>query len=197
MRIVIAFILSCLALPALSQSAIPLNRVSGYFQQIDTLEATFTQINADGTIDTGKLYIDRPGKMRFEYNQPNDALILASSGALAIYDGRSNAGPEQYPLSKTPFSLILDRNVDLAASRFRTDTSYTSGVTVVTAQDPKRPEIGKMHLSFTDSPVALRSWIIESQSGQETTIILGDVIQGIEHPASLFRIEVERDRRKL
>ncbi|MFX4299933.1 LolA family protein [Pseudosulfitobacter pseudonitzschiae] len=180
-----------LAMPVHAQTAIPIDVVSGYFQEMDTLESSFTQINADGSLDTGTLYISRPGKMRFEYNAPNDALILASGGSLAIFDGRSNAGPERYPLSKTPFSLILDRNVNLSASDFRTGTTYESGVTVITAEDTRRPQIGKMHLSFTDSPVALRSWIIQSQSGQKTTIILGDVKQGLEYPASVFSIDRE------
>lgn len=196
MRFLISVMLSvALAIPAFAQGVIPLDAVSAYFQNIDTLESKFTQINADGTIDTGRLYIDRPGKLRFEYNAPNDALILASAGSLAIFDGRSNTGPERYPLSKTAFSLILDRTVNLTSSKFRTDAAYDAGVTVITAEDPKRPQVGKMHLSFTDSPIALRSWVITSQSGQKTTIILGDVSTGVKHPNSLFSIQHEMTTR--
>lgn len=193
--LITAFILAALAVPAVAQNAIPLDAVSAYFQKMDTLESKFTQINADGSIDTGRLYIDRPGKLRFEYNEPNDALILASGGSLAIFDGRSNTGPERYPLSKTAFSLILDRTVNLTSSNFRTDAAYDAGVTVITAEDPKRPQVGKMLLSFTDDPIALRSWVIVSQSGQKTTIILGDVSEGVQHPNSLFSIQREIDTR--
>lgn len=179
-----------------AQSAIDLDRLSSYFQTMTTFEANFTQINSDGSIDTGTLYIDRPGKMRFDYNAPNDALVLASGGSFAIFDNGSNTGPEQYPLSKTPLSLILSRKVDLANTKFDTTTDVSGGVTTVTVKDPSRPEIGYMNLSFSDDPVALRSWVLVNEMGEETTIILGDTVTGESYKGSLFSITAEKKRRE-
>jgi outer membrane lipoprotein-sorting protein len=71
-------------------------------------QSTFTQINADGTVATGQFYIQRPGRARFEYDD-DDLLVIAGGGQLAIFDGRGNTTAEQYPLSQTPLSIILNQ----------------------------------------------------------------------------------------
>ncbi len=63
-----------------------LDSLSRYLNELSTVQSQFTQINADGTLSTGKIYIKRPGRIRFEYDSPNNALVLASAGALAIFD---------------------------------------------------------------------------------------------------------------
>jgi outer membrane lipoprotein-sorting protein len=193
-----AFAFACMtvASAATASEAITMDRLSSYFQKMTTLESQFTQINSDGSIDTGQLYIDRPGKMRFDYDAPNDALVLASSGSFAIFDNGSNMGAEQYPLSKTPLSLILNRNVDLADSKFDTVSTVSDGVTSVIVSDPSRPEIGYMKLSFSDAPVALRSWVLINDMGEETSIILGDTTTGKRYPSSLFSITSEKNKRE-
>ena len=59
---------------------ISINALSSYLDGLRTVEAKFTQINADGSLSTGSLYIKRPGRIRFEYDPPNDALVLAAGG---------------------------------------------------------------------------------------------------------------------
>jgi outer membrane lipoprotein-sorting protein len=73
------------AMPATAQQ-VSLDTLSKYLNQLTSAEATFTQINADGTISTGTLYISRPGKMRFEYNPPEDALVMANNGGVYVFD---------------------------------------------------------------------------------------------------------------
>ena len=75
---------------------LPLNAISAYLNDLKTAEGSFTQINDDGSISTGKLYIKRPGKMRFEYNAPDSALVVASvQCSLYLTDSKSNQRPEQ------------------------------------------------------------------------------------------------------
>ena len=78
-----------LALPAMADK-IPLKELSAYLNSLTTAEADFTQVNADGSITTGKLYIKRPGRARFEYAPPDKSVVLASSGQVAIFDAKSN-----------------------------------------------------------------------------------------------------------
>ncbi|MDG1497224.1 MAG: outer membrane lipoprotein carrier protein LolA [Amylibacter sp.] len=65
---------------------ISLGNISDYINGLKMVEADFEQVNSDGSIDTGKLYIRRPGKMRLEYEAPNNALVIAGAGSVAIFD---------------------------------------------------------------------------------------------------------------
>ncbi len=165
------------ALPAAADK-LSLNEISGYLNQLQSATGSFTQINGDGTISTGTIYIKRPGKVRFEYNPPEQALVMANSGQVAIFDKKLGGQPDSYPLSQTPLSIILARNVNLAQAGMVQGHSYDGTATIVTAQDPKRPEYGSIQLKFTDNPVELRQWIITDQNGGQTTVVLGGLNRG-------------------
>ena len=189
-----ALTLALSALPAWAQDLIPLNELSGYLNGIQTAEGSFTQINADGTVSTGTIYMHRPGRVRFEYDG-EDTLVMAGGGQVAIFDGRSNAPPEQYPLRETPLSLILARDVDLAADEMVMDHDSDGPTTRIRAQDPDRPEIGYIDLVFTGEPVELRQWIITDQGGSQTTVVLGGLDTGGSLSALLFSIPQEIEAR--
>lgn len=197
----IRFILAPLALalstfPALA-AELSLGEISHYLNGLTTVEAEFTQINADQTISTGKILIKRPGRARFEYNPPDQTLVIAGGQQLAVFDGKSNTGPEQYPLDRTPLNLILAANVDLTTANMVVDRSYDGTATTVVAQDPAHPEYGNIRLMFTADPVELRQWIVTDNAGTETTVILGEMTKGMNYPASLFSITVEAAKRGL
>ncbi|SFD45051.1 LolA family protein [Salipiger profundus] len=160
------------AFPAAAQK-LSLNQISQYLNSIQSAKSPFTQINGDGSISTGTIYIKRPGKARFEYNPPEQALVLAWSGAVYIFDRKVGGQPETYPLSQTPLSIILARNVNLGRAGMVTGHGYDGTATTVTAQDPKRPEYGSIQMKFTDNPVELRQWIITDGNGSKTTVVLG------------------------
>jgi outer membrane lipoprotein-sorting protein len=188
-------LLVLLALPAGAQQ-LSLNAISRYLSGLQTAEGTFTQINADGTISTGTLYIRRPGRMRFDYNPPDRSLVVASGGTVAVFDGGSNiTTPEQYPLAQTPLNLILERNVDLSRRGMVKGSSYDGTATTVTAQDPAHPEYGSIELKFTANPVELRQWIVTDGGGNRTTVALGPLKTGGNLPARLFSIQVAQQER--
>lgn len=174
---------------------IPLGELSRYLNGLVTAEAEFTQINSDGSISTGRLFIRRPGRVRFEYAPPDQTLVMAGGGQVAIFDAKSNEAPESYPLSRTPLNLILAQQVDLGRARMVTGHGEVQGSTRVRAQDPDHPEYGSIEMVFTANPTELRQWIIRSD-GSETTVILGEMKKGQTYPASMFNISLEQDRRR-
>ena len=188
----LALILS--ALPALADK-IPLSDLSAYLNKLTTVQAEFTQVNADGSIGTGQIYIKRPGRVRFEYAPPDASLVLAGGGQVAIFDAKSNQPPEQYPLSKTPLSLILAENVDLGSANMVVAHAEDGNTTRVKAQDPAHPEYGSIEMVFTANPTELRQWVITDDSGGETTVILGELTKGGSFPPSLFSITNEAAKR--
>ncbi|MEO1910079.1 MAG: outer-membrane lipoprotein carrier protein LolA [Paracoccus sp. (in: a-proteobacteria)] len=181
-----------LAFPALAER-ISLSEISRYLNGLSTVTSEFTQINPDGTVSTGTVYIHRPGRVRFEYDNDN-TLVLASGGNVAVFDSKSNGGPQQYPLSQTPLSIILDANVDLGRANMVTGHSEKDNATIVTAQDPQRPQNGNIQMVFSN-PTELRQWIVTDDSGQKTTVILGDMSKGGSIPSSRFSIQSEMNRR--
>ena len=178
-----------LAVPlAAAAQKLPLNDISGYLNKLRTAKGEFTQINDDGSISTGTIYIKRPGKVRFEYNPPESALVIAGSNTVVIYDKKSNQPAESYPLSRTPLSIILARNVNLGTANMVTGHSFDGTATVVKAQDPDNPQYGNIQLKFTGNPVELRQWVINDGNGGQTTVILGDLQKGGNLPNSLFDV---------
>ncbi|MFA8387111.1 MAG: outer membrane lipoprotein carrier protein LolA [Pelagibaca sp.] len=178
------------ALPAAAQQ-LSLNTLSNYLNQLTSAESAFTQINADGTISTGTLYMRRPGKMRFEYNPPEQALVMANNGGVFVFDRKLGGEPETYPLDRTPLGLILARNVDLSRANMVVAHGYDGTATTVTAQDPEHPEYGSIELKFTSDPVELRQWIITDDSGGQTTVVLG-ALERKQLANSLFNVEIAR-----
>lgn len=178
------------AIPAQAQQ-LSLNTLSNYLNQLTSAEASFTQINADGTISTGTLYMRRPGKVRFEYNPPEQALVMANNGAVVVFDKKLGGEPETYPLDRTPLGLILARNVDLSRANMVVNHGYDGTATTVTAQDPEHPEYGSIQLKFTDNPVELRQWVITDDGGGQTTVVLG-ALERKQLANRLFNIEMER-----
>ena len=165
------------ALPAMAQQ-LSLAQISQYLNGLQTAQGGFTQINAEGTLSTGQIYIKRPGRIRFEYNAPDNSLVMAGGGQVAIFDPRSNNGPDRYPLNQTPLKIILERNVDFGAARMVTGHTSDGTTTTVTAQDPDHPEYGNIQMVFTANPVELRQWIVTDDVGSQTTVILNDMVAG-------------------
>lgn len=181
------------ALPAAAEK-ISLNEISRYLNGLKTVVADFTQVNPNGSVTPGTVYIHRPGRVRFEY-KGDQTLVLASGGQVAVFDKKSNTGAQQYPLSKTPLSIILDDNVNLGRARMVTGHTERKNTTVVTAQDPAHPEYGNIQMVFTANPTELRQWVVTDDTGKRTTVVLGQMRKGGSIPPSRFSITAEAERR--
>lgn len=196
-RTLLAALSACLFAGTAHAEALSLNVISGYLNGFATATAEFTQINPDGTLSTGQVYIKRPGRVRFEYNPPEKALVVAGGGQVAVFDPKSDQGVDRFPLAKTPLKIMLERNVDFSRSGMVTRHTSDGTRTTVTAQDPAHPEYGNIQLVFTADPVELRQWIVTDETGQKTTVILGDMAKGGSIGDIKFNIQSEMSRRGL
>lgn len=196
-RTLLAAVSACFFAGTAQAEALSLTALSGYLNGFATATAEFTQINPDGTLSTGQLYIKRPGRVRFEYNPPEKALVMAGGGQVAVFDPKSDQGVDRFPLAKTPLKIMLARNVDFSRSGMVTGHTSDGTRTTVTAQDPDHPEYGNIQLVFTADPVELRQWIVTDETGQKTTVILGDMAKGGSIGDIKFNIQSEISRRGL
>lgn len=184
-----------IARPAVART-IPLSELSHFFNGFETAEGRFRQTHSDGSSLGGTLQMRRPGRARFSYDPPEHSLMIAGGSQIAIFDGRSNTGPSQYPLNSTPLGLILERNVNFQNRRMVVGHGMHRGMTFVTLQDPDRTQHGSISLLFSDAPVRLQGWIVRDDTGAETTIQIESMRFGVNMPASLFNITAEVDRRR-
>jgi outer membrane lipoprotein-sorting protein len=189
------FTLLFLMVTPASAEKLSLDAVSSYFNTMTTAEAAFIQSNDDGSQSTGRMYIKRPGRIRFEYDPPNLALVMVGGGQVAVFDPKANAEPIRFPLRQTPLSLVLERTVDLARRDMVMAHTNDGPRTIITLQDPDRAEYGYIQLVFTDDPMQLRQWIIDDNSGNKTQIALSDWTQDQKMPSILFNIQAEMQKR--
>ena len=197
MRSLLAALATTAALAAPAAAEIPVSEISRYLNSFQTAKADFTQVNSDGSISTGELSINRPGRARFDYAAPNNGLVIAGGQQVAIFDPVSNTPPEQYPLSQTPLSIILAQTVDMGRSGMLVRHGGDATQTAVTLQDPANPQYGNIQLVFTPSPTQLRQWVITDDTGAQTTVILGDMQTGVSLGSAPFSIPQEMRRRGL
>jgi outer membrane lipoprotein-sorting protein len=180
--------LPALALPAFAQvNVAPIN---SYLQSLRSAEGRFRQTNPNGSVQTGTFYLAKPGRIRFEYDSPEGAMVIADGRWVGVFDPKSNRNPTRYPLDRTPLSLLLRDRLSLAEPGLVLGATRDAAGTDITVVDPRMPNEGRMRLRFADSPVELREWEITTKSGQRTRVVLTDLATGVTINPSLFNLEL-------
>lgn len=165
-----------------------LARISNYLNGITTLEGDFVQVGPDGQLSEGQFYLRRPGRLRFEYEPPNPALVVADGFWVGVYDTRMNT-LDRYPLGNTPLELLLRERVDLRAEGAVQSIERGEGVIRVKAIEPDKPDRGSITMIFADNPLELRQWVVVDSQGLTTTVALSEMRTNVQLDPNLFFIE--------
>ncbi|OUS07536.1 hypothetical protein A9Q96_06405 [Rhodobacterales bacterium 52_120_T64] len=172
---------------AIAQNAV-VDELNTYLNSLISARASFHQESADGSVATGTFYLQKPGKMRFEYDAPSPALLVADGSVLAVFDRKSNRGPQRYPQSSTPLSLLTRPDIDIRRSRFVQQLEAGSTQMHLTLFDPENPGNGSIKMIFDRNPMALVKWIIVDGSGLESVVKLGPLTTNITLDSALFSV---------
>ena len=191
---IISILCMVLASPVAAEK-ISLNEISSYFNAMTTAEAQFSQITDTGETSTGRLFIRRPGRIRFEYDPPEATLVVVGGGQVAVFDPKSRDELLRFPLRHSPLNLVLEREVDLAQRDMVVAHFEVESQTAVTLQDPENPDYGFIQLIFNDNPVQLHQWVVQDNSGGQTHIILDSLTRGGKLSNMLFNIQHEMRKR--
>ena len=190
----LAAIAAVSALPATAQSILSaedratLAQAQGYLQNMTTAQGNFVETGPGGQRRTGRFWLQRPGKMRFEYTDPAGLLVVSDGNNVKRYDPRLN-NFQQVPLSATPLSTFLARNVRLDQGvRIDRVTRMQSGAFAITARDQGRPNEGSVILAFAGNPLRLQEWTITDAQGGRTRTQLTSLTPASGLNASLFRL---------
>jgi outer membrane lipoprotein-sorting protein len=164
-------------------------KVSNYLSSLQSLAGNFVQVAADGSKTKGDFYIQKPGKMRFEYDAPSPIAIIADGSSLAVRDNKL-ATQDIYPLSQTPLRFLLSDRIDLLK-----DTNVVS----VTADDvfisvtieEKQALIGtsRLMLMVGAKDGQLKQWTVTDPQGYDTTVAVYNLDASKKVDPSLFKID--------
>lgn len=164
-----------------------LDRLSGYLNSIHSMKGSFVQIGPEGQIDEGVFYIDKPGRMRFEYHAPNPALVVADGTTVAVQNRKLNT-VDYAPLLSTPLNLILSDDLNLKRNTSIASLSREPGELIVNARAASSKVNGNLTLVFTSPTLELRQWTVVDLQGLSTTVSLRDVQTGVTLDPALFKL---------
>ncbi|MBN8938476.1 MAG: outer-membrane lipoprotein carrier protein LolA [Rhizobiales bacterium] len=167
-------------------------QVNAYFNGIRFMQGDFVQVGPDGRRTTGKLYLDKPGKIRFQYNAPSPVEIIADGQSVAVRDRRLNT-QDIYPLSQTPLRFLLSDRVDIM--RDANVTSVTRDPDYVIVMLEERQAIGgtnRLMILFNATDFTLRQWTVFDAQGYETSVAVHNLDTSRRPDQRQFRINYER-----
>jgi outer membrane lipoprotein-sorting protein len=161
-------------------------RINGYFNEITNLQGSFDQVDAANKHTTGRFYVQRPGKLRFDYAPPSGLRIIADGHFLAIEDSDLKT-IEKYPIESTPFRLLLADSVDLSRDARIIGVERGDGTLAVAVEDKTGKAAGQIKLTFATEPeMQLKQWVISDAQGGTTTVTVNDVVLGRKVAADFF-----------
>lgn len=179
-----------LGMPATQEEAI--DRLNSYLNSFTTLQGNFIQFAANGRRLEGRVYIQRPGKMRFEYEPPATVEIIADGTSVAVRDKRL-ATQDIYSIGQTPLKFLVRERMDLAREGTITGASIDGDILSVRLDD--RSTLGgtsKITLKFDLVANELRQWVVIDPQGYETSISLYNLDTRRRPDPKNFVIEYQR-----
>lgn len=161
-------------------------RINAYFNNITNLQGSFEQVDATNKHSTGRFYVQRPGKIRFDYAPPSGLRILADGAFLAIEDSDLKT-VEKYPIQSTPFRLLLADAVDLGRDARIVGVESQEGTLAISLEDKSGDAAGSIKLLFETGPeLQLKQWLITDAQGLTTRVTVNDMVSGRKVAADFF-----------
>jgi outer membrane lipoprotein-sorting protein len=169
-----------------------LDRISLYLSSIQTLVGNFVQIAPDGTRTEGTFYIQKPGKVRFEYNPPSPTEVIADGSSVAVRNRDLNT-QDLWPLSQTPLRYLLAGHIDLLHD---TDVVSVSSddkyVTAVIEQKQAMVGTSRLMIMFDAKDLTLKQWTVTDPQGLQTTVAVYNLDSTEKPDPNLFVINYQR-----
>jgi outer membrane lipoprotein-sorting protein len=164
-------------------------RVSAYLSSLQTLVGNFIQVGPDGSKTKGDFYIQKPGKVRFEYDDPSPIAIIADGSSVAVRD-RKLATQDIYPLSQTPLRYLLSDRIDLLKDTNVVSVTSDDLYISVTIEE-KQTLIGtsRMMLMIGAKDGQLKQWTITDPQGYDTTVAVYNLDTTKKVDPGLFKID--------
>ena len=160
-------------------------KVEKFFKNLKTLEADFIQVSPSGKTSEGKIFLDLPGKLRIDYNQPNNILIT-TKGFWIVIQNRQLKSTNNIPLNQTPFSILLENKINFNNKNLIVELEKILGIVVLKIKLAENKQAGELILEFSEKPFLLKKLIIRDLVGDETTVLIQNAKYNQKLPFTIF-----------
>ena len=167
-------------------------RVNNYLSGVQTLTGNFVQVGPDGSRTQGDFYIYKPGRVRFEYDDPSPIELIADGSSVVVRDRRL-ATQDVYPLSQTPLRFLLAERVDLTKDTNLVSV-YADDVFVTVVLEEKNGVVGtsRLMMMFSAKDMQLKQWTVTDPQGYDTTVAVYNLDTSKRPDPALFKIDYTR-----
>ena len=165
-----------------------LKELSASMEDVKTASGRFEQFSPDFTTTSGTFALSRPGKVRFDYDDPSPLLIVSNGTTVTMQDSELET-TDRVPLGSTPLALLLDDKLDFATEAEIVDVSTQGGNAEVTLRDPDGEMDGTLTLLFSGPEHTLIGWRTLDSAGNLTQVALHDVVTGKKLNPRLFIVK--------
>jgi len=159
---------------------------------VQNLVGDFVQVAPDGRRSEGKFYLQKPGRVRFEYKPPSPIELVSDGNSLVVRD-RKLETQDLYPLSQTPLRFLLADRIDLLKET--NVTAVSADDTFISLAMEEKQTLGGTHkvlLMFSVKDMQLKQWTITDPQGYDTTVALYNLDPTQKIDSTMFRINYER-----
>ncbi len=177
---------------ALAQGDATAQKIANHFSSVKTMMGEFVQFGPRGEQTGGKFYIARPGKLRFNYEDPSPMRVISDGKNVVIGNNKLKTW-DLYPLSKTPLSLLLADKIDLNNQKVR-DVKEESDLTTIVLGDKSIFGDSTITLMFDPKTFDLRQWTTTDAQNKDTTVMIFNVQTGMALDDKVFAINYEEVR---
>jgi outer membrane lipoprotein-sorting protein len=170
------------------------DKVSAYLSGVQVMSGDFTQVGPDGRRTTGQFFIQKPGKVRFEYDPPSPIDIVADGSSVVVRD-RKLATQDLYPLSQTPLRYLLADHIDLLHdTNVASVTADDTYITVVVEEKQRLIGTSRLMMMFSAKDLALKQWVVTDPQGLDTTVAVSNIDSKRKPDPDLFKIDYTQYR---
>lgn len=172
--------------------------ISKHFSGVPSMTGEFVQFGPNGEQTGGKFYLQRPGKIRFDYNKPSPITVKADGKTVGINNKKLKTW-DFYPLSKTPLRLLLANKINTNDKAIKS-VKRESDLTTVVLGDKSVFGSSKITLMFDPKSYELRQWTITDNQGKDTSVMIFNVKRNVKLSKKLFRMnqrQLLRNNRKV
>ena len=169
-----------------------IDKVNAYLSGLQVLSGRFVQVGPNGGRSEGDFFISKPGKVRFEYDDPSPTELIADGQSVVVRDRRL-ATQDVYPLSQTPLRFLLSNNVDLMRDT-RLLSVYVDDVFVTVVVEETNGIVGtsRLMIMFNAKDMQLKQWTVTDPQGYDTTVAVYNLDTTKRPDPNLFKIDYTR-----
>ncbi|MBV2141949.1 outer membrane lipoprotein carrier protein LolA [Falsochrobactrum sp. TDYN1] len=164
-------------------------KIADHFSAVRTMTGEFVQFGPKGEQTGGTFYIERPGKIRFNYN--NSPIRVISDGNQVVINNRKLDTWDLYALSTTPLNMLLADRINLGGGRLQS-VKQEPDMTTLVVGDKSMFGNSTITMMFDPNNFELKQWTITDAQNLDTTVMVFNLRTGVRFTDDMFKIDYKR-----